>query len=171
MWRDFTELGNVSSDHIPAKSWSSTPPMAFSSSTWTRQHKSTHHGNSSCTITGVYAKFHHLPHSPHAWIGGQGGVLEHPGAPAATAPWCLTVFHESVLTPPLLAEGKAFPAADTQIGIWSWIFKGPKAVLHCSWSWSAPTLGVFSSLTTSPQIHLNKLIQLFLYRQDLNLSI
>lgn len=145
MWRNFTEQGNVSSDCIPAKSWSSTAPMAFSSSTWTRQHKNTQHGNSPCTITAVCAKFHHLPHSSHA-------SQEHreasqgPPAPAATAPQCLRVFHQSVLTPPLLAEGKAFQQhSDTLIGIWSWIFKGAKTVLHCSWSWSAPTLGVFSS--------------------------
>lgn len=97
MWRNFTERGNASLHHMPAKSWSSPAPMASSSSTWTRQQKSTHHGNSSCTITGVYAKFPHLPHSPHAWNRRTGrcpGAFWGPWAPApaATAPQSLTVF-------------------------------------------------------------------------------
>lgn len=157
------------------KSWSSAALMAFCSSTWTRQHKSTHHGNSPCTIMGVYAKFHHLPHSPLAWIGGQGGVLEQPRGPGLQhlqpQPLSVSQSHTNLSSPhPCRLRGRLFQQhSDTQIGIWSQIFKGAEAVLHCSWSKSAPTLGVFSSLTTS--LHLNKLIQLFLYRQDFNLSI
>lgn len=90
MWGNFTEQGNVSSDHTPRKAWSSTALTAFlpvdtgekkPSSIWARWHESTCHGNSPCTSMAAHAVLHRLPHSPRAWLGGQGDVLEHPRGP------------------------------------------------------------------------------------------
>jgi len=106
-----------------------------------------------------------------------------PGALPAAAPRQLAVSGASVLAPPLrgiapfhYTEGKAFSGAfrrlDRYLAPDLQRCQGTAALqLELSRSLSVPTLGVFSSLTTSLQIHPDKPIQLFLYRQDLNLSI
>lgn len=129
------------------------------------------HGNSPCTITGVYANFHHLPIVLMPGWEERELSWSIPGALAATAPQCLTALHESVLTPPLLAEGKAFPAAfrhsDKHLVLHlqrCWGCAALQLELKCPYTWGFLQ---FNYITPNP---LNKLIQLFLYRQDFNLS-